>query len=393
MRQLFFLFILVAVATILRFWQLGGVPASPDWDETALGYNAYSIMQTGKDEYGKSFPIILRSFDDYKPALYAYLAIPFIKIFGLEVFAVRLPSAILGVVTVVATYFLLKELFKDPKIGAIGSFLLAISPWHLQFSRIAFESNVGLACNIFSILFFLKGLKKPWLLFLSTIFAGLSLHVYQSEKVFVPLLFLVLIVVFRKEFFRLPKRYIGASLFVGMLLVFPLVSYIATEPQALLRARGVSLFADQTPFLARTVERLVIDTKERDILGMVLDNRRITYAIGVISGYISHFDLNWLFIAGDQPRHHAPNMGLLYLVELPFVLLGIYRFIFGSFERRIKYFILAWFLIAPIPASITSGVPHPIRALNFLPTFQLFSAIGIIFAAQKITNFKFQIYL
>src|SRR5258705_13126314 len=91
---------IVLFSAVLRLYQLGAVPVSPDWDEAALGYNAYSILQTGKDEYGKSFPIILQSFADYKPALYMYLAIPTIALFGLDTFAVRLPSAIFGILTV-----------------------------------------------------------------------------------------------------------------------------------------------------------------------------------------------------------------------------------------------------------------------------------------------------
>ena len=110
MKATFSLVTIVCIALLLRFWQLGEVPPSPDWDEVALGYNAYSVSETGRDEYGKFMPIVLRSFDDYKPALYSYLAIPFIKLFGLTVFAVRFPSAIFGVLSVIATYFLIKNL-------------------------------------------------------------------------------------------------------------------------------------------------------------------------------------------------------------------------------------------------------------------------------------------
>src|SRR3989344_8827227 len=142
------LFFIIIIAAVLRLWYIGNIPPSPNWDEVALGYNAYSIMLTGRDEYGEYLPIILRSYDDYKPALYAYFVIPFIKILGLEVFAVRLPSALFGILAVLATYFLVKEIFSDRRIAFLSSFLLAISPWHIQFSRIAFESNVGLAFNI-----------------------------------------------------------------------------------------------------------------------------------------------------------------------------------------------------------------------------------------------------
>src|SRR4030067_3286673 len=98
--------LIIIIGGILRLWQLGQIPPSPDWDEVALGYDGYSIIQTGRDEYGKFLPIVLRSFDDYKPALYSYLTIPSILIFGLNVFAVRLPSAIFGILSVIAVYFL-----------------------------------------------------------------------------------------------------------------------------------------------------------------------------------------------------------------------------------------------------------------------------------------------
>ena len=130
---------IVILAGALRFWQLGRVPISPDWDEAALGYNAYSILKTGRDEYGTKFPLVLRSFDDYKPPLYAYLAIPSVAVLGLNSWSVRLPSAIFGVLAVIGTYFLVKELFPKTKpLPLLSAALLAISPWHLQFSRIAF---------------------------------------------------------------------------------------------------------------------------------------------------------------------------------------------------------------------------------------------------------------
>src|SRR5688500_14249166 len=111
-KHIVLLILIILTAGVLRLWQLGATPISPNWDEVALGYDAYSIIQTGRDEYGNLFPVVLRSFDDYKPALYAYLAIPPIATFGLNAFAVRLPSAIVGILAVLAVYFLVKELFK-----------------------------------------------------------------------------------------------------------------------------------------------------------------------------------------------------------------------------------------------------------------------------------------
>lgn len=394
------LLLIIFIAAVLRLWQLGQVPPSPDWDEAALGYNAYSIMQTGRDEYGKLFPVVLRSFDDYKPALYAYLAIPFVKAFGLEVWAVRLPSAIFGILTVLTTYFLTIELFKKfetekknltshflaSRSGSLlTSFLLAISPWHIQFSRIAFEANVGLAFNVFAIFFFLKGLKKPVWLLLSAFTASLNFYVYQSEKVFTPLIFIALLIIFRKEIFAISKKYLMVSVLIALFVAMPMLNFMLVDKAALSRAQGVSFFSDKTPFLKENVQRLIIDRQNNDILGLILDNRRIVYFKTFLANYLSHFELNW-FLKGDLPRHHAPNMGVLYIFELPFLLIGIYAFTFGNFDRKIKALIFFWFLISPIPASFTSGVPHAIRTLNFLPTFQIFTAIGILFAFRKLSD-------
>lgn len=395
------LFLIIVIASILRLWRVGDVPISPDWDEVALGYNAYSIMQTGRDEYGEFLPIILRSFDDYKPALYAYLIIPFIKIFDLTVFAVRLPSAIFGILTVFGVFFLIKELFsleikkqdsnKPLIIALLVSGLLAVSPWHIQFSRIAFESNVGLAFNVFAALFFVLGLRKPWLLTVSAFFMSVNLYVYQSEKVFTPLLLIVLVTIFRKELFLIPKKYIVTAVMLGIVVSLPIAYYTFSNREALSRAKDVSILANTTPFLQENVQRLIRDRERHDYFGLILDNRRVTYLKTITSSYLSHFDLNWLFIKGDIARHHAPSMGLLYLWELPFLLMGTYSLIFGGFPKKTKALVFAWFLIAPIPASITSGVPHAVRTLNFLPTFQIFTALGILSALYYVLAIKHQL--
>src|SRR4030067_954837 len=136
-RNKFLLIIIVILAAILRFWQLGQNPPSLDWDEAAHGYNAYSILKTGRDEYGYKFPLYFRSFDDYKPPIYTYLVVPSVALFGLNDFAVRFPSATLGVVAVIFCYFMVFELFKNKPVALLASLFLAISPWHLQFSRVA----------------------------------------------------------------------------------------------------------------------------------------------------------------------------------------------------------------------------------------------------------------
>ena len=240
------LFGILILASLLRVWALGSVPPSPDWDEVALGYNAYSLLQTGRDEYGEQLPIILRSFGDYKPALYAYLAIPFIGLFGLDTFAVRLPSAIFGILTVLAVFFLIKELAKREDVALLSALVLAISPWHIQFSRVAFETNIGVSLSIFAALFFLYGLRKNIFLFLSAICLGLGLYAYQSEKVFVPLFALGLIIIFFKELRQVKRNFLIGAVCVGLIISLPMLVSMLGDSTTLLRARDVSVFNQQS---------------------------------------------------------------------------------------------------------------------------------------------------
>lgn len=379
-----FSFILITGA-ILRLYQLGSVPLSLTWDEVALGYNAYSIFETGKDEFGKSFPVVMRSYDDYKPAFYTYLIIPVFKIFGLNEFSVRLPSAIMGILTLVATYFLIKKIFKKESIALLVMFLFAISPWHIQMSRVAFESNVGLAFNIFAATFFLYGLKRHWMLILAAVFAGLSVNTYQSDRVFTPLFILGMIIIYFKDFISVPKKYIIASFLIGFAVILPLIIYILTDSNALLRAKGTSVFSDSTVLLSDNAKRNEYNIETGNEIGKIIDNRRIVFAKATLEGYLSHFSPNWL-LRGDLARHHAPEMGLIYIWEFPIILIGIYILLFSKFDNRTKYFIFFWFLLAPLPASITTGVPHALRTLNFLPTWQIFSALGLIAAYNFIKD-------
>src|SRR3972149_11338662 len=137
----FILFSILILAFLLRFWKLGSVPPHLTPDEAALGYNAYSILKTGKDFWGTSFPIIFKSFGDYTPGLYVYLAAPLIAILGLNEFSVRFPNAIFGVIIVYFVFLIARIIFEKAKyknfegIALFSALLAAINPWLIHFSR------------------------------------------------------------------------------------------------------------------------------------------------------------------------------------------------------------------------------------------------------------------
>jgi len=379
------LLIILAIAIGLRFYQLGNVPPSPDWDEAALGYNAYSILRTGRDEYGNFLPLSIRSFDDYKPPLYVYLTVPSVALFGLSTWSTRLPSAVMGVLAVLGTYFLVKELFKKDTYALVSAFLLAISPWSIQFSRIAFEANSGITVNIWAVTTFLVGLRKRMWLPVSAALFGLGMYAYHSQRIFLPLLLFLLVFIYRKILFtRENKTSIIAGVITGIFIVAPLIPVMFNQT-ALLRLRGTSSFTDQTGLLSRNIMKLEQDRRAGDTIGELLDNRRIVFLKTIASGYLSHFSMKWLFLTGDNQRHHAPDMGLLYLWELPFLLYGIY-WIIKYKKGPAKAVLIGWFLISPIAASPTTGLPHAIRTMVFLPTFQIFIAVAIVQVISLLKN-------
>ena len=385
MKKIILLLAIIGVAVFLRFWQLGSVPNSLDWDETALGYNAYSILKTGRDEYGNFFPLSIRSFDDYKPPLYVYLTIPSVALFGLSPWSTRLPAAVMGVLAVLGAYVLVREIFKkSSSIPVISAALLAISPWHIQFSRIAFEANVGVTVNIWAVALFLIGMRKKIYLPLSAALFGLGMYAYHSERIFLPLLLCLLFAVFWKRIFvKDNQKMLIASVIVGFLVVIPLIP-VVFDKSALMRLRGTSSFTDQTNLLARDIQKLEFDRLRGDKIGELFDNRRIVWIKTIASGYLSHFSLRWLFLTGDNPRHHAPDMGLLYIWELPFLLYGLFVLLKSKEYTAESRLFIGWLLIAPVAASPTTGLPHAIRTLVFLPVFQIITAVGICSLATRL---------
>jgi hypothetical protein len=213
---------------------------------------------------------------------------------------------------------------------------------------------------------------------LAAFIAGLNIYIYQAEKVFTPLLVLLLVVVYRRDLFRLPKKYLVASLLVGLVMVIPFAYQAKTTPEIFLRAKGTSFAADPTPFLAQSAGRLLRNQQQGDYFGLILDNRRVAYGLTFLKGYFSHFDLNWLMIRGDEARHHAPGMGLLYLWELPFLLWGIYYLVWSKGSRKTKLVVLGWLLISPIPAAFSSGTPHAVRTIRMMPIPQILVALGLL---------------
>ena len=376
------LFLVILLAGLLRFWRLGDYPAL-NADEAAIGYNAYSLIQTGRDEHGNSWPIQFQSFNDFKPGLYFYLVLPFVKFMGLNEWAVRLPNAILGVLTVLTVYFLINELFPlrqefsifnfQFSISEIAAFFLAISPWHLHFSRGGWEVNTATFFITLGLFLFLRGLKNKVLLFLSFFVFSLSLYTYHAARVVVPLMGLGLVVICQEQLRKNARIFLVACV-LGLILLIPLAKDFA-KPSAVSRAYGVGLFADTGP-LTRINEQRGEHGDYQALVPKLIHNKLVNYSLAFLENWGKHYWGEFLFLSGDEiQRNKVPETGVMYLFDFLFLVCG-----FAAIARTPKGWgpIIVWLVVAPTAAALTFQSPHALRAQNMVIPLIVISALGLV---------------
>lgn len=388
MKEKILLFLIIFVAIVLRFWQVTIVPPSLTHDEVAIGYNAYSIYKTGKDEYGEIFPLLFRSFDDYKLPGMVYATIPSIAIFGLNEFGVRFPSAFLGSLTVLVFYFLVKELQQLTQIKKqanikhlplFATFFFAISIWHVNFSRQLFESNGSLFFLVLGTYFLLVSKRKIRYLFFAALFYAVSLYFYYSVRLILPFILLTFVITQGKYLIKHVKT-IFLSLLFGVIILLPLTPAIFSSG-GFSRVTIVSILNDEY-YVKREREYASRIAQNNTIFTRIIYNRRIALAITVAENYLKNISAKHIFLTGTSAA------GLLYLFEAPFFFLGIYYLL--RLQTSMKWVIIAWLLSAPLAGAFTVNQPNSLRTLPNAPIFALLSGLGFtgIFTLIKQYNLR-----
>src|SRR3989344_672050 len=180
----------LTLGAFLRIWWLDKAPPAVNWDEASYGYNAFSLWQTGKDEYGSPLPTSIRSFDDFKPPLYAYATAPVVGLWGLNEFDSRLVAAVSGMLTILLIFVWATRLTGNLTVGLLAAAILATAPWAVHFSRLAFEAVLALPLLIGSWIYLLKAEKRPKYFLAAMGLAVVSFFAYNSHKVYLPLVLL-----------------------------------------------------------------------------------------------------------------------------------------------------------------------------------------------------------
>lgn len=381
--KLVFLILIFALSFTLRFYKLGQVPNGLSTDEADMGYNAYSILKTGKDVYSRKLPLFFQSLDDYKAGFGIYSSVPAVKFFGLSEFSIRLFPAIIGSLTPLFIFFLIRLLYPKSQALAFSSLILTtFAPWNIAISRTDLPYIELIFFILLSLIFFLLGVVRNSKFFIiSSFFFGFTLYVYYASIVYLPLILAAFVVLYRDSVFKNLKIAI-ISVSVLVLIALPaLIHYQSPESKS--RLNAISVFTPDVA-LPVSIAETEDDLKSGDRFSALFHNRRLVNFSDVLNNYSDYFNFDYLFVNSANTRYFYVNyVGLFYLIETPFFLYGL----FWLFKRRGKedILLLLLLLIGPIPASITLGSPLPHRGIILLLAIQIISAVGITTAYQNIS--------
>lgn len=382
------LLFVVLIAFLLRFWNLGITPPSLYWDEVSQAYNSYSLLKTGHDEHKELFPLArFQAFGDYKAPTYIYLDIVPILLFGQSEFAVRLPSALLGSLTVVLAYFLSLEIFFNNKkkyfISIVASLMLAISPWHVQLSRVAYEANVATFFTVGGMLLFFLGIRKNInYLLLSAASFVIGFYSFNAHRIFIPLLVILLIVIYRK-FLRKNIKKVSLFALVGLIFLLPFIFYLKS-PESRLRFKEVNIFSDIS--VIEESNKLTVQD-DNSAMAKLLHNRRVLYGLSYAKHYFDFFNPTYLFFKGDvNPRFSTLDTGELYLYTFPFIIFGM--LVVSREKKKTAIFLLGWFLLSPVAAATARETPHALRSETFIPIYEIFMGLGFVAFYDFIQKYK-----
>ncbi|MEK7090943.1 MAG: glycosyltransferase family 39 protein [Patescibacteria group bacterium] len=308
------LIVILVVGAVLRLVWLDKSPGSVNWDEAALGYNAYSLWKTGADEYGTKWPLSLRSFDDYKPPLYAYLTAPIVGIFGLNEINTRLLSAMAGVASIGLLYLISAKLL-GKRIGLIAAGMMAVEPWAIFYSRGAWEANLSLTLILATMCLILEGKYT-----LGLVIAGINVFAYHSAKIYL------------WPFLIWGRRSLGVILAIVLF--------------------GIAMSSGGWA--------------------------RWTSAGGswreAGQKYFSYFSPANLFVRGtNEPNQRVDGFGLYYGWEIFFWGSGIWWLIKNWRKNKV---LVAWLALAPLPAVITQSWFNPVRVLPLWAANTMLIAVG-----------------
>lgn len=388
-HQTFIVLLIIILGFLLRVYRLDSAPAGALIDELHFGYLAKSLILTGKDEHGVSYPIVFRGFGDQKLPAYAYLLIPVIALLDLSIVAIRIPSLIAGTLLIPIMFWVSKELRLSLTSQILVALLVAVSPWTFFLSRFGFESNIALIFLAIALGFMFKSINKTTNISLaaSGIFLGLTWYAYIPYRPISLLLGITLVSIIFVRYRQLKLSLI--PIFSMLIIILPLFA-----PQAIsvnsARFSQVGIFSDEGTTLAINEKRTFCDFQAPRVICDLAFNKPIMVARALMQRYLHVFGPEYLSTIGEHDTTFLTvmNYGQFYPVAYVLLFFGGMSLLLhhSKIEKKYLYLLLVvGLLITPIP-TILAGEPQKVRLSAFLPFAILVMGIGWDYIEQQLQS-------
>jgi len=352
------LIIILSIAVFFRLYKLDSIPPGLYPDVAINGNEALESLRTGK------FKIFYPE-NNGREGLMMWLIVISFSIFGVSIWSIKIVAAITGILTVLGLYLLIKELFHNSEtIALLSSFFLAVSFWHVNFSRIGFRAILLPFVLVYSFYFLFRGFRRKHILdfIISGIFFGLGFYTYTSFRVAVLILPFVLIphfFIYKQE--NSQKKFLLSIfyfLFSIFLVALPIGLYFLQNPQDFIgRATPISIFSTKNP-IGEFIKSLILH------LGM----------------FNFYGDSNWRHNFSGSPILPG-SLGIFFLIGIFLSFKEIFKK--SNYRKEnlqllsIFYFLISTFFIMLLPGILTyEGIPHGLRTIGVIPVVYIFSGLG-----------------
>lgn len=388
---------IICLAILVRSFGFGQQPAGTYWDETAIWADANALVATGKDMHGlPGWQLIFPSYGDYKMPVLIWLSAASISLFGSSAFALRFPSLLAGISTVVLTFILARQVWpKQPLAARLAALAVAVAPWSIIFSKTAFEGHIAQALLAAAAACLLNSKRGVGWLISATILGALATYTYFSVRFVWPA---VVLAVFLFQLSRYNKRFtlkqawvvvrqalytVGVPLLGFALLLLPMVRspFYAESNRFRLNADSILKMEDWP----------LISNQYREYAGNTTVDRGFfhrSWLMGqeLLANYADHLDWSYLFLDGDSNlRHGTGRHGLFLLIWLPALVVGFV--VLWQKQPAIAAGLSIWWLMALLPASVPENTPHALRSLNALVPLGLVLGFGAARIVDSVFHF------
>ena len=361
---------LFCITVFTSLYKIGEVPYGLHVDEAGMAYDTLSLTNYGVDRYLNPYPVYFINFGGGQSAMYTYLALFFVKIFGYSVICVRLPAILMRLITFIAIYYTIRNEYKDNPVKILMLLLLfTICPYFIMQSRWGLDCNLLVGFLTLSVCVLMSAVrqKSATLFLLSGVSFGLTLYTYALSYIIIPV-FLLLTLLYLLLVKRIKTSQVVMLLIPITLFSIPLMAMILINKGILAEYRG--LF---------TIPVLPLFRSGEFSLNNILRN------FYIIPSLLSFDNPN---VFGRQLFYNAiPYFGTVYYFSIPFFVIGLVSSVKACFrsikERKFDInTIFVFWLLSVLACQLLILEPNINKAnAAFIPVL-FFVAEGIVIVTK-----------